>query len=348
MLIERFDENPLIVPADIGPTRQDFEVVCAFNPGVARYNDETVLLLRVAQRPSDKRPDEEVAPIYNIQTGDIDLLRVSHSDPAFEQIDSRIFRYKGQMYLTSISHLQLARSKDGKNFQIDTGPTIFPAGAYETYGLEDARITQIQDEYLITCKAVSANGICTALFKTSDFKNFQRFGIIFFPEATNVVIFPEKIDGLFYAFIRPIPFHMGPLAIWTVSSPDLLHWGRCKISVCPRANMFDSKRVGASCVPIRTEHGWLEIYHGANAENRYALAAVLLDLTDPSKEIARSSRPILQPEAEYEKSGFFADVVFSGGAIAQPDGKITIYYGAADTSTAGAQTSINEILSTLE
>jgi len=113
MLVERFAENPLITPADVVPSRADYEVVGAFNAAATVYNDEILLLLRVAERPKDKADDEELAPILDPETGQINPLRIKHGDGDLEILDSRVFNYKGKMYLTSISHLRLARSKDG-------------------------------------------------------------------------------------------------------------------------------------------------------------------------------------------------------------------------------------------
>jgi predicted GH43/DUF377 family glycosyl hydrolase len=100
-------------------------------------------------------------------------------------------------------------------------------------------------------------------------------------------------------------------------------------------------------VPFRTERGWLVIYHAANRHDRYVLAALLLDAHDPSKVLARGARPILEPEAEYETTGFFKNVVFSCGALCE-DGLVKIYYGAADTCMAYAEIPLQEVLDTLE
>ena len=348
MLVERFSSNPLICPCDVIPSRDDFEVAGVFNPAAIKYDDEILLLLRIAERSKDKSEDEEIAPIYNRQTKQIDLLRVSHEDPALELVDSRVFRYKEQTYLTSISHFRIAHSKDGQNFTVEDRPAIFPSTDYETYGIEDARITKIEETYYTTYKAVSANGICTVLHPSRDFKKYGTKSIIFPPAVTNVVLFEEKIDGQFHALIRPFPAFIGTPSIWLCSSEDLIQWGDYKNIVQPRDDMFDSRRVGASCVPIKTEHGWLEIYHGADDSDKYCLAAVLLDLADPWKVVARSSRPLMQPEADYEKKGFFGNVVFSCGAVANNDGAVTIYYGAADGVTAAASTTIDKILNTLK
>ncbi|MCK5172278.1 MAG: glycoside hydrolase family 130 protein [Planctomycetes bacterium] len=348
MLVERFPQNPLITPADVPPSRPDYEVVGAFNAGATIYNGQVILLLRVAERPVDKPADEQVAPILNPETGQIEYFRKKDADPDVEIPDSRSFYYKGSMYLTSISHLRIARSDDGVNFTVDPAPAVFPETDYETFGLEDPRITKIGEIYYIVYKVVSENGICTGLLKTLDFVEFERMGIIFCPENIDVVLFPEKIGGKFFALTRPVPMHLGPRGIWLASSDDAVQWGNHKPLILPREGLFDGGKTGGSCVPIRTEKGWLEIYHGSDETDKYSLAGALLDLNDPSKVIARSKRPLMSPEAEYEVKGFYGNVVFACGAITRDDGTVTIYYGASDEFTAAANTTIDKIISTME
>ena len=135
--------------------------------------------------------------------------------------------------------------------------------------------------------------------------------------------------------------------IWLAQSNDLEHWGKHRCIARTRRGMWDSVRVGAGASPIKTGEGWLEIYHGADEDNRYCLGALLLDLEDPSRVIARSEEPILEPVMAYEKNGFFANVVFTNGHIIEGD-RITLYYGASDEFICGARSSITDILSTLK
>jgi predicted GH43/DUF377 family glycosyl hydrolase len=110
--------------------------------------------------------------------------------------------------------------------------------------------------------------------------------------------------------------------------------------------MWDSARVGGGAAPIRTSDGWLVIYHGADANNRYCLGALLLDLQSPATVIARSQQPIMEPIAEYEQVGFFGNVVFTNGHVVDGD-ELTIYYGASDSVICGAKFSIRQILQSL-
>jgi predicted GH43/DUF377 family glycosyl hydrolase len=347
MLVERFAGNPLILPGDVPPSRDDYEVVGAFNAGATIYNGQVLLLMRVAERPRDRAAGEQVAPILNPKTGEIELFRVRSDDPDVVVPDSRSFIYKGNMKLPSISHLRIARSSDGVNFTVDPEPAVRPELYYETFGLEDPRITQMGETYYITYKVVSEHGIATGLLTTTDFVDFERHGVIFCVENLDVAIFPEKIGGNFWALTRPVPKHIGRVSIWTASSPDGVCWGRHEPVIVPREGGFDGGTVGGSCVPIKTEQGWLEIYHCTDAENKYSLAVALLDLDDPTKVVARAKRPLMQPEAEYEVKGFYGNVVFACGHV-EMNGEIIIYYGAGDECTAAAKTTQDKLMSTLE
>ena len=346
--MKRLEENPLILPADVSPSRDDLEVVGAFNAGVARYGDEVILLLRVAERPHDLGPDWVAAPVWSLEKGEIEILRIARSDPDLKERDQRLFWYKGEYYLTSISHLRTARSKDGVNFTVDQGPTLSPQSRTETFGIEDPRITKIEGDYWITYKAVSEHGIATSLAQTSDFKTFTRHGMIFCPENLDIVLFPEKFDGRYAAWTRPVGAHNVPPAIWIARSPDLLHWRAHEPVLTPRSGYWDGARVGSSCVPFKTAKGWIEIYHGADLENRYSVGAALIDIEDPGRILARSKEPFMQPEAEYEEQGFYGKVVFPTGADVREDGEVYIYYGAADESTCAVTTFVQELLDHLE
>ena len=342
--MNRLPDNPLIRPSDVPPSRDDFEVVGAFNAGVARVGDEVLILLRVAERPKDRPADACVAPIYDADAGKVELFVVKRDDPDVRVEDERVFRWRGDFYLTSISHLRLARSTDGVHFTVERAPAMLPEAATEAFGLEDPRITQIGRDWWITYKAVSPLGITTALAHTADFRTFTRRGVIFCPENLDVVIFPEKFDGEHVAWHRPVGKHLGAPSIWLARSPDLIHWGKHAPVLLPRPGMWDSARVGASTVPFLTPEGWVEIYHGADAGNRYCLGAALIDGNDPAKILARSDKPILRPETPYELEGFFGGVVFSCGCDVRDDGAVTLYYGASDESTCAATTTVDELL----
>lgn len=351
MKIERFKENPLITPEDVKPLHEGYEVIGAFNGGVAKYKDEVLLLLRVAERPISEDPNVIKAPVYDPETKTMEVLTFNRDDETYDFEDPRMIRKKDRLdsfvYLTSLSYIRIARSKDGHHFTVDEEAFLYPFNEYQTYGIEDARCTQIGETFYINFSSVSPKGVCDSLVSTQDFQTYQDLGNIFAPENKDVLIFPEKINGKYYALHRPSLKSIGNYDIWIASSPDLVSWGNHHHLLGIRENNWDSDRIGGGLVPIRTEQGWLVIYHGATAEHRYCMGAALLDLENPTRVIARSLQPIMEPEADYEKNGFFGDVVFGCGGIQEED-QLTMYYGVADTSMAGCTLSIAAILQQLK
>lgn len=350
MTVQRAVTNPLIRPSDVRPSSPNMEVIGAFNAAAVCYGNETLLLLRVAEAVRDVPTDELAVPIVDC-CGDFAALqveRIARNTPGLDVSDTRMIRLRDRVLLTSLSHLRLARSWDGIHFTIDEQPALYPLHRYEEYGMEDPRITRIGDTFFITYTAVSRWGIAVGLASTTDFISYQRHGLIFGPENKDAVLFPERIDDRYFVLHRPSVIGLGELQIWLASSPDLHHWGRHRPLMACRSEYWDSLRIGAGDVPMRTPHGWLMIYHGVSRAREYCLGAVLLDLKNPARIIARSAQPLLFPEADYEVSGFFDNTVFSCGSILDEDtGWLHIYYGAADTVTCRASIHLDDVLSNL-
>lgn len=346
MAVLRSNKNPIITPQDVKPSRDDFEVICAFNAGVTRVGDETILLLRVAERPINTDPGVYLSPYLNLEKGELDIHRFSIDEPGYDFSDSRLIKSPEGLFLTSISHLRVARSKDGLNFKVEEKPAMFPVNQYEMYGTEDPRITSIDGVYYINYSAISKLGITTCLASTVDFREFKHHGAIFNPDNKDVALFPQKINGKYYALHRPASATFKTLDIWIAESPDLICWGNHRYLMGTRNGMWDDGRVGASAVPFKIDEGWLHIYHGADKNDKYCLGAVLLDENEPWKIIGRSRIPVMEPEAEYERKGFFGNVIFNCGVLLEDD-MVKIYYGAADTCMAFAETSVKEILESM-
>lgn len=332
-------------------SRPEMEVVGVFNAAVARFNGETLLLLRVSEAPRKLAAGVISAPIYNSEIRRVEIKRWIEGSEGLDATDPRLVIAEGAVWLTSMSHLRLARSADGIHFEVEGTPALSPGTRYEAFGVEDPRITLLDGTYWINYTAVSQHGIATALASTRDFRTFQRHGVIFPPPNRDVTIFPEKIDGRYVALHRPMPEGLGQPSIWVASSPDLISWGNHSLVATARPGMWDDLKVGGGAVPFRVHasrrDAWLAIYHGVTGTPpTYSLGALLLDLHDPSKVIGRSREPILKPEAAYEREGFYGDVVFTCGALVDGD-TIRIYYGAADAVVAVADLSLAEILSGL-
>jgi predicted GH43/DUF377 family glycosyl hydrolase len=344
-IAKRFAENPILRPCDIRPSIQGMKVECLLNPGVFRFNDRTWLLLRVAERPEQK-PGKTSLPILGAN-GELQILEFDNSDPELNRADPRAIGYDGRDYLTTMSHFRLVASGDGISFAEDLSyPAMFGQGELESYGIEDCRVAQIGQTYYLTFTKVSEHGVGVGLRSTTDWRNVVQHGMILPPHNKDCAIFGEQIGGKYFALHRPSSPTIGGNYIWIAESPDLVHWGQHRCLAHSRPGRWDSARVGAGAAPIRTPEGWLEIYHGANGEHRYCLGALLLDLESPWKVLARSREPIMEPIADYERTGFFGNVVFANGHVVDGD-TVTLYYGASDSVICGARLSLQEILQNL-
>lgn len=345
-IAQRFPENPLLLPKDLEPGGAGLQIISLLNPGVFRFQHKTWLLVRVAEGAMQK---EGVIffPVLNA-AGNIEIIEVPLNDPDLIATDARVISYKGLDYLTTISHLRLLASADGIHFEEQENyPPIFGRGLLERFGVEDCRVTQIGDTYYLTYTAVSDSGVGVGLQTTRDWQNFNHFGMILPPHNKDCAIFGEKIHDKYYCLHRPSSKEIGGNYIWLAESSDGKQWGNHQCLIKSRPGLWDGARVGAGAAPIRTEYGWLEVYHGANSDHQYCLGAFLMDLDDPSKVLARTFEPIMSPTEPYELSGFFGHVVFTNGHIVDGD-RLTIYYGAADEFVCGAHFSIRQILAALQ
>ncbi len=353
-MLERLHSTCLLKPADVPPSRDDLEVVGVFNPGaVATGNgDEVVFLVRVAERPLAERPGYFPLTRWDFQRSEIVVDWVS--DEEWEQPEPRIIRRRrdGIWRLTFTSHLRVMRSADGRTITNVDGPRLLPTSVYEEFGTEDARITRIDDTYFITYVGASRHGPATLLATTRDFEHFDRAGVIFCPENKDVVLFPERCAGDYIALHRPAPhapFNMPEM--WLARSSDALHWGR-HVHFLSGGGSWDDGRIGAGPPPIRTPAGWLELYHGKQADPRegvigaYAAGALLIDPHDSTRVIAKSAHPVLNPQAPWECEGFVPQVLFPTGIVSAGD-TLRIYAGAADTAISLIEISWPELRDTL-
>ncbi len=344
---KRFSQNPLLKPSDIQSSHKGLVVACLLNPGVFRFNNKIWMLVRVAERPAQS--DVSISfPVKNEQ-GETVILDIPLTDAELIATDVRVVKWKGNDYLTTLSHLRLLASDDGIHFtEDDDYPPLHGIGPLETFGIEDCRVSCIDGLFYLTYTAVSASGVGIALRTTRNWKNFTHHGMILPPHNKDCAIFERLVDGKYYAFHRPSSVEVGGNYIWLMESADGLHWGNHRCIVRTRPGKWDSARVGAGAAPIETNAGWLEIYHGADSQHRYCLGAFLLDIHNPSIVLARTETPVMVPAADYELSGFFGQVVYTNGHVVAPDGDtVTIYYGAADEYVCAATLSIKEILNAL-
>ncbi|EIP99392.1 putative glycosylase [Opitutaceae bacterium TAV1] len=252
----------------------------------------------------------------------------------------------------------LARSRDGIQWTVDPEPLDWPAPDH-THAEDcvyDPRITPEPGNpgsYLLMYASSSeATGCRLGLVRTRDFKKFERIGIVSEQGNRNGVLFPEKINGLYARLDRPFGDPNDTCGIWLSYSPDLIYWGRTEPVMSARPGLWDSLKVGAGCVPIRTGKGWLEIYHGVTNTGAgliYRLGVCLLDLENPAKVIARGEDAVLWPEHDYELTGRVGNVTFTCNAIVEEpdtdsDQTVRIYYGAADTCIGLAEAKLSDLI----
>lgn len=345
--MKRAHENPLITKEDIKPTADTLKVDGVFNCGATKYKDQYVLLLRIAESAIPKDGYINI-PVLD-QNNSIKIHTFDMSDERYDFSDSRkVVNQSGKVeYLTSLSHFRRAYSKDGLHFRIDEKPWIFPKDSMESWGIEDPRITFIEDKYLITYTAVSENGVAVGLIETKDFESYERKGLILPVDNKDVAIFPEKINGKYYMYHRPVPNDIGYPNMWTATSTNLTHWGEHKLLLSVSNNEWANGRVGGGAPSLKTDRGWLHIFHAATSGKAvYSLGAFLTSMDDPTKITHITKHPILSPKESYETIGFFGDVVFTCGVILESD-QLMIYYGAADDKICLATTSLGKIFEAL-
>jgi predicted GH43/DUF377 family glycosyl hydrolase len=350
-MVSRISTNLLLRPEDVPPSRDDWEVIGTFNPGAVRVGDDVIILVRVAERPRERRAGWTALPRW--QSGEglvVDWVR--HEELEF--LDPRVVRRSdGLVRLTFVSHLRIATSRDGKSIDEVGPPALVPEATEEEFGVEDPRITPLDGRYYITYVAVSRHGAATALASTTDFKSFQRHGTIFCTENKDVVLFPERVADQYVALHRPVggtPFTVPQM--WIARSPDLLHWGQHGYLYGGQRE-WETGRVGAGTPPVATKEGWLEIYHGnhrptvAGEVGAYFGATMLLARDDPSQVLATGREAVLTPSLEFEREGFVANVVFPT-AVVENDDRLLVYYGASDKYSAVVELDRAEVMTTLE
>lgn len=245
----------------------------------------------------------------------------------------------------------VATSEDGVRFEIEREPIRYPLRETEARWLHnrfDMRITPMADEgvyYVSHASWLGGYGSCIGISRTRDFVDFEAVGELSVPSNRNAALFPEKIGGRYARLERPQDVD-GSGRIWVSYSPDLIYWGDSRPVVLPDVPWSRCK-TGAGAVPIRTEAGWLCVYH-ATAKNcateNYYLGVMLLDLERPDRVLAAPRQFILQPETVYECIGQVPNVVFTNGAVVMPDGTLNIYYGGADTRVCLAQVPLDELV----
>jgi predicted GH43/DUF377 family glycosyl hydrolase len=246
----------------------------------------------------------------------------------------------------------MADSDDGVHFVPRPGPVELPYenGEFAEYAggmIYDPRITELEGSYYLVHAAHSRHGCRLSLVRSSDLSRFEWLGFISETDNRNGVLFPEKIGGLYARLDRPnTGGEFGD--IWISYSPDLVFWGKSRCVLRNGDVRWAWAKIGPGAVPIKTREGWLNVFHGVRWQCKshyvYQLGVALHDLDDPSRVIALCKEAILEPEELYELVGQTPSVVFTSGAVVEPDGEVKVYYGGADTVMALATTTVDELL----
>jgi len=247
-----------------------------------------------------------------------------------------------------------ADSEDGINFKVKKDFQMLPSETDEGR-MNDPRVTKIDDTYYIFYCSDPKSGIKIGIKKTKDFETFEDI-YYSLPDNRNAVLFPEKINGYYVRLQRPFSrwYYLDRgYDIWISSSPDMEFWGRHKKVLSYTDVAWGNNKIGPGPQPIKTDKGWLVIYHGVEGpdgtdtawKKTYRAGIMLLDLEDPSKVLACPDAPLLSPEEDYETDPTYRpNVIFPTGVIEKEDGGINLYYGAADNSIALAETTKDALL----
>lgn len=252
----------------------------------------------------------------------------------------------------------LATSDDGLNWKMHP-KLIFTPNAEEGRHVADSRLQEIDGRYYLTYSAdATGAGIRLGIASTEDFINYQRISLSE-PDNRNGALFPEKIGGLFARLDRPFRLtqHQG-FDTWISFSPDLVFWGKSKVLIKSRDIPWGTDKIGPACNPIRTDEGWLCIFHGAQVyperdhywKKTYRIGVMMLDLDDPTKVRKVQLRPLMEPEAPYEvapdfhKNTYRPNVIFPCGHTIEDDGTLRVYYGASDTTCAVAMMPLKAVV----
>ncbi|MDR3609340.1 MAG: glycoside hydrolase family 130 protein [Ignavibacteriaceae bacterium] len=249
------------------------------------------------------------------------------------------------------SSFVIARSSDGRLFKVEGKPCLSPENHGEfnsltEWGIEDPRIVHIDERYLITYTGYSKYLPLVMLAETHDFKQFNILGPVTEPSNKDCTIFPEKINGYYWKMDRPSVDKNN--SIWLNKSNDLIHWGGFKFMIEPIQGTWASDKIGGSTPPVRTDKGWLFLFHGVRGfgvSNIYKIGVMLTDIEKPWIVKGYSREPLLAPDKLYERVGDVHNVVFTNGWIIEENGNVKIYYSGADMNICLAETSVDYLLS---
>ena len=324
--LERHERNPILSPHE----GNFWEMKATFNPGAVYADDRVHLLYRA------------------IGGDDVSVLGYAASDDGATITE----RLREPAFVPDV------RKKEEPNEPAGPVRSAYLSGGGWNGGCEDPRLTLLNDRIYLIYTAFDGWGsvrIALSSIGLQDFldKKWQwKAPALISPPGEihkNWTLFPEKIRGKFAILHSISP----EIEIAYFDSMEELENGKRLIEShydrISRTGSWDNWVRGAGPPPVKTEFGWLLLYHAMDVRdpNRYKIGAMMLDLNDPTKVLYRSRVPILEPDAHYENSGFKAGVVYSCGAVVR-DGKLYVYYGGADSVTCVAMADLTTFLAELK
>lgn len=256
------------------------------------------------------------------------------------------------------TNLGLAFSDDGVKWEAQPKP-CFELNHDDFTRAYDPRLT-VMDGRVYMCFAVDTrHGVRGGIAVTDDFDKFEIISIST-PDNRNMVIFPEKLGGMYVRLERPFPVYSRGgerFDTWISDSPDLKYWGNPELLLAVEDIPFANTKTGPAAPPVKTPKGWLTTFHAVDTDpnrgkngwepvwrKRYTAGIMLLDLENPYKVIGLYKEPLLAPEAPYELDGFRGNVIFPGGMVLEDTGEVKIYYGAADTVECLATAHVDDLI----
>ena len=336
-ILERFDGNPILGPQ---PAHW-WESKAAFNPGAIYEQGKVHIVYRA------------------IGDSNVSVLGYASSINGFhinERLDKPIYvpreSFEGAGLVYPIESDPQVTYVSAEDDEEEEGEGDYVSGGGGLGGCEDPRLTKIDDRVFMTYVAFdgySPPRVALTSIYLDDFlaRNWQwKRPVLISPPGVvdkNACILPEKIKSKYVIFHRIFP----NILIDFVDDLDFdgtTRWLKGEFKIRPRAAYWDSRKVGAGAPPIKTKDGWLLIYQaiGEGDPGRYKIGAMLLDLKDPTRVLARSGEPIMEPEAWYENEGWKAGVIYPCGAVVIKD-RLLVYYGGADRVTCVASVKLDRL-----
>jgi len=315
-------------------------VLGAFNPGMSRLpNGNLILMVRVAEALRNPLFKGKIHSIrWDIEKGFVldayNLDDVDTSDPRV--ITIKKYLPTSVCALTSISWiLPIELSEDGdKIVKIHYDKIISPTKTYQEYGIEDARVSLIDDTYYMTTCSVSSERQSSTLYSSKDGLNYALEGIILDHQNKDMLLFEEKINDKYFALTRPLGsgyyttppdsnFNPGP-SINLAQSPDLLHWKPLdEPFIRSLKNSPLSLKLGGGAQPILTQRGWLVLFHGVEKKGEigiYRTYWAILDKKTPQNIIhIEMEKPLLEADPnltnDIKDQIYIKNVVFTTGIV---------------------------------